>query len=122
MPKPTLPKAIITPRRSQDRKYTTGQGNWLRSYQTFSFDSNYDHKYTNFGSIMVLNEDLVAPRKGFATHHHRDAEIFSYILKGQLTHRDSTVGKGEEEAGEYRKRLFYRMKRGDVQFTTGGSG
>ncbi|GAD96535.1 hypothetical protein ATEG_08296 [Paecilomyces variotii No. 5] len=125
MPKPTLPKATITPRRSEDRKYTKGQGNWLRSYQTFSFDSNYDHKYTNFGSIMVLNEDLVAPRKGFATHHHQDAEIFSYVLKGQLTHRDSTVKKGDEEMGEEEKRgkrLFCRMKRGDVQFTTGGSG
>ena len=56
---------------------------------------------------------------GFPTHPHRDAEIFSYILSGELTHRDSLQKKGAESAD---KDKFFRMKRGDVQFTTGGTG
>jgi redox-sensitive bicupin YhaK (pirin superfamily) len=71
------------------------------------------------GPIRVLNEDRVAPQSGFPTHPHRDAEIFSYILNGELTHRDSTLGgKGQSQD----KKLFYRMKRGDVQFTSAGTG
>lgn len=67
----------------------------------------------------MLNEDRVAPGTGFPTHPHRDAEIFSYILRGELTHRDSMQRKGAESSD---KDKFYRMKRGDVQFTTGGKG
>lgn len=73
----------------------------------------------SFGSLRVLNEDRVAAGTGFPTHPHRDAEIFSYILSGELTHRDSMIQKGKEgKEGDD----FFRMKRGDVQFTTGGSG
>ncbi|OKL61206.1 hypothetical protein UA08_03403 [Talaromyces atroroseus] len=92
---------------------------WLNSYHTFSFANYYDPDLMNFGSLRVLNEDRVAPNTGFPTHPHRDAEIFSYILSGELTHRDSMLKKGEE--GKQGKD-FYRMKRGDVQFTTGGTG
>lgn len=61
----------------------------------------------------------MAAHNGFPTHPHRDAEIFSYILSGELTHRDSTIQKGKEgKQGDD----FFRMKRGDVQFTTGGTG
>lgn len=113
-----LAHAKIALRRSGERGYAE-HGGWLKSFHTFSFASYYDHKFQNFGSLRVLNEDRVAPRNGFGTHPHRDAEIFSYILSGELTHRDSMIKKGAE--GEQGKD-FYRMKRGDVQFTTGGTG
>lgn len=117
MSKP-LTHAKIIARRSADRGYAE-HGGWLKSFHTFSFASYYDHRFTNFGSLRVLNEDRVAPKNGFPTHPHRDAEIFSYILNGELTHRDSMVRKGAE-GGQGKD--FYRMKRGDVQFTTGGTG
>ncbi|KAL4994926.1 putative pirin domain protein [Aspergillus recurvatus] len=117
MSKP-LAHAKIIARRSADRGYAE-HGGWLKTYHTFSFASYYDHHFTNFGSLRVLNEDRVAAKNGFPTHPHRDAEIFSYILSGELTHRDSMVRKGAEGA---QGKDFYRMKRGDVQFTTGGTG
>lgn len=114
----SLAHAKVALRRSSERGYAE-HGGWLKSFHTFSFASYYDHRFHNFGSLRVLNEDRVAARNGFPTHPHRDAEIFSYILNGELTHRDSMVKKGSE--GEQGKQ-FYRMKRGDVQFTTGGTG
>ncbi|KAL4957535.1 RmlC-like cupin domain-containing protein [Aspergillus filifer] len=117
MSKP-LTHAKILARRSSERGYAE-HGGWLKTFHTFSFASYYDHRFTNFGSLRVLNEDRVAARNGFPTHPHRDAEIFSYILSGELTHRDSMVRKGAEGA---QGKDFYRMKRGDVQFTTGGTG
>lgn len=93
---------------------------WLNSHHTFSFAGYFDTRYNNHGSLRVLNEDRVAPNSGFPTHPHRDAEIFSYIISGELTHRDSM--SGSKKAGEQTSSDFYRMKRGDVQFTTGGTG
>ena len=109
---------------------------WLNTYHTFSFASYYAPEFESFGSLRVLNEDRVAPGQDeflyalpptisanlslrFPTHPHRDAEIFSYILSGELTHRDSLQKKGSESND---KDKFFRMKRGDVQFTTGGTG
>ncbi|KAI9375927.1 RmlC-like cupin domain-containing protein [Aspergillus egyptiacus] len=124
MSKPLLPHAKITPRRSAARGYA--DHGWLKTFHTFSFASYYDHRFTNFGSLRVLNEDRVAPRHGFPTHPHRDAEIFSYILSGELTHRDSMVrGNSTSASGGSSSNandMFYTMKRGDVQFTTGGTG
>ncbi|KAL4933234.1 pirin family protein [Aspergillus undulatus] len=117
MSKP-LSQAKIVLRRSSDRGYAE-HGGWLKTFHTFSFAGYYDHRYINFGSLRVFNEDRVAAKNGFPTHPHRDAEIFSYILSGELTHRDSMVRKGAEGA---QGKDFYRMKRGDVQFTTGGTG
>jgi len=119
--KNTMSKAIahakIVPRRSGDRGHANH--GWLDSYHTFSFANYYDPRYQNFGSLRVLNEDRVDGGTGFPTHPHRDAEIFSYLLSGELTHRDSMIKKGKEgKQGDD----FYRMKRGDVQFTTGGTG
>ena len=119
--KNTMSKALshakIVPRRSADRGHANH--GWLNTYHTFSFANYYDPRYQNFGSLRVLNEDRVDGGSGFPTHPHRDAEIFSYILSGELTHRDSMIKKGAEGSqGDD----FYRMKRGDVQFTTGGSG
>ncbi|TQS33816.1 hypothetical protein Golomagni_05827, partial [Golovinomyces magnicellulatus] len=70
-------------------------------------------------SLRVLNEDRVKANTGFPTHPHNNFEIFSYILSGELTHRDSMLKKGEEGG---QSDQFYRMHRGDVQFTTGGTG
>ena len=113
----SLAHAKIVPRRSLSRGHA--DHGWLNSYHTFSFASYYDPEFQSFGALRVLNEDRVAPGTGFPTHPHRDAEIFSYILSGELTHRDSMIRKGSEAAN---KDQFYRMKRGDVQFTTGGKG
>lgn len=100
---------------------TRGAANhgWLDSKHSFSFASWYDPKYTQFGSLRVLNEDRVEPGRGFDFHKHKDAEIFSYVLSGELTHRDSMQKKGQESED---KNKFFRIKRGDVQFTTGGTG
>jgi quercetin 2,3-dioxygenase len=113
----TLSHAKIVPRRSSARGHA--DHGWLNSYHTFSFASYYDPEFQSFGALRVLNEDRVAPGTGFPTHPHRDAEIFSYILSGELTHRDSMIRKGSESTS---RDQFYRMKRGDVQFTTGGKG
>lgn len=112
-----LSHAKIVPRRSKERGYANH--GWLDTHHSFSFASYYDPKHEQFGSIRVLNEDRVAPNQGFPTHPHRDAEIFSYILSGELTHRDSMQKKGAESSD---KDKFFRMHRGDVQFTTGGKG
>jgi quercetin 2,3-dioxygenase len=113
----SLRNAKITPHRSSARGHA--DHGWLNTYHSFSFADWYNPKFTQFGSLRVLNEDRVKANSGFPTHPHRDFEIFSYILSGELTHRDSMLKKGAEgEQGD----KFYRMHRGDVQFTTGGTG
>lgn len=117
MAKQALRHAKITPYASGSRGHA--DHGWLNTYHSFSFADWYDPSKTQFGALRVLNEDRVKPNSGFPTHPHRNFEIFSYILSGELTHRDSMVAKGRE-GGESDK--FYRMHRGDVQFTTGGTG
>ncbi|KND89906.1 Quercetin 2,3-dioxygenase [Tolypocladium ophioglossoides CBS 100239] len=117
MSKSVLRQAKITPHRSSTRGHS--EHGWLNSYHSFSFADWYNPNFTHFGSLRVLNEDRVKANSGFPTHPHRDFEIFSYILSGELTHRDSMLAKGKEGAQSDK---FYRMHRGDVQFTTGGTG
>ncbi|KAI1277273.1 RmlC-like cupin domain-containing protein [Xylaria sp. FL0933] len=112
-----LSHAKITPHRSAARGHS--DHGWLNTYHSFSFADWFNPNFTHFGSLRVLNEDRVKPNSGFPTHPHRDFEIFSYIISGELTHRDSMLKKGAEGAQSDR---FYRMHRGDVQFTTGGTG
>ena len=77
-------------RKSSERGYA--QHGWLESYHSFSFSSYYDPKHMGFGPLRVINEDWVQPQTGFGTHGHRDMEIITYMLGGELSHRDSLGG------------------------------
>ena len=89
---------------------------WIHSAHSFSFGPYFDTRHQGHGNLLVLNEDIVAPGKGFATHAHRDMEIITYVLDGALIHKDRirTDGFTEEHVGI--------VLPGDVQRMTAGSG
>ena len=98
---------MIEIRKAQDRGHS--HIDWLDSYHTFSFGEYYDPDHIQFGYLRVINEDRIKPSMGFGTHSHRDMEIITVMLEGELAHKDS-IGNGSV------------IKKGDIQKMTAGSG
>jgi redox-sensitive bicupin YhaK (pirin superfamily) len=82
---------------------------WLKTYHSFSFADYYDPQNVQWGALRVFNEDYIAAGAGFPTHPHRDMEILTYILSGELEHQDSMGNRGV-------------VKAGGVQFMSAGTG
>jgi hypothetical protein len=102
-----MPPAVLEVRRASERGYF--DHGWLKTYHTFSFADYQDPEWIEYGPLRVINDDRVAAGEGFGKHGHRDMEILTYILAGELQHRDS-MGNGSI------------IRAGDVQRMSAGTG
>jgi quercetin 2,3-dioxygenase len=87
--------------RNADRYHV--QNEWLSTYWHFSFDHYHDPANISFGPLRVFNDDVVAPAGGFPLHPHREMEIVTYLIEGQLEHRDTLGNRGVISAGEVQR-------------------
>ncbi|AOA58872.1 pirin family protein [Acinetobacter larvae] len=85
--------------RSEARGYI--DHGWLKTHHSFSFGQWYDPDLMGVGALRVINEDIIAPQRGFATHPHKDMEILTYVISGTLTHQDSMGNQTHITAGEW---------------------
>lgn len=86
-------------RKSDERGYAEF-GGWLKSYHTFSFSDYYDPQFMGYRDLRVINQDWIAKSSGFPLHPHRDMEIITYVLQGEVAHKDSLGNVGQIKAGE----------------------
>lgn len=84
--------------KSEDRYH--GNLGWLDTYWHFSFDTYYDPANLNWGALRVFNDDVIQPGQGFGMHPHRDMEIVTYVLEGELEHQDNQGNRGVVHPGE----------------------
>lgn len=98
---------MIQIRKSEERGHF--DHGWLETYHTFSFDRYFDPRFPGFRSLRVINEDWIRPDTEFPTHPHRDMEIVTYVIEGELAHEDS-MGNGSI------------IRSGEVQRMTAGTG
>jgi len=105
---------MIKVRKSKERGHANH--GWLDTHYTFSFSDYYDPRFQGFRNLRVINEDFIEADQGFPKHGHRDMEIITYMIEGELSHKDS-MGNGET----IRPNEVQRMTAGDHPATGSGA-